>query len=184
MEKFPPLQELHFERADLKLLPTSGIFTAAGLGFTLSLLFFMDQNISAAMVNAPQNKLKKGCAYHLDLLVVGILNAFLTIFGLPMMHGVLPHSPLHVRSLADIEERVEEGHVTEAIENVRENRVTGIVSHFLILATLLLIPLPVAYIPRAVLNGLFLYMAVTSLEGLQIFERILLLFTEQVSYHP
>lgn len=181
MEKFPPLQEIRFEKAKLELLSLSGILTAAGLGFTLSLLFFMDQNISAAMVNAPQNKLKKGCAYHLDLLVVGILNAFLTLFGLPMMHGVLPHSPLHVRSLADIEQRVEEGHVTEVIENVRENRVTGIVSHLLILTTLLLIPLPIAYIPRAVLNGLFLYMAVTSLEGLQIFERILLLFTEQVS---
>lgn len=29
------------------------------------------------------------------------------------MHGVLPHSPLHVRSLADVEERVDGGHVYE-----------------------------------------------------------------------
>lgn len=58
-------------------------------------------------------RLKKGCAYHYDLLVVGILNGFLSLYGLPMMHGVLPHSPLHVRSLADIEERVEEGHLRE-----------------------------------------------------------------------
>lgn len=113
MEKFPPLVDIQFERAPIESLPISGIFTAMGLGFTLSLLFFMDQNISAAMVNAPQNRLKKGCAYHLDLLVVAILNGFLTLYGLPMMHGVLPHSPLHARSLADIEERVEEGHLRE-----------------------------------------------------------------------
>lgn len=58
---------------------------------------------------------------------------------------------------------------------------TGVVAHILVLLSLLLIPYPIAYIPRAVLNGLFLYMAVTSLDGLQVFERILLLVTEQVS---
>lgn len=56
VEKFPPVQEIHFERAQVESLPVSGILTALGLGFTLSLLFFMDQNISAAMVNAPQNR--------------------------------------------------------------------------------------------------------------------------------
>lgn len=68
-----------------------------------------------------------------------------------------------------------------SITNVRETRITGIASHILILASLLLIPYPIAYIPTAVLSGLFLYMAVTSLDGLQIFERLMLLFTEQVS---
>lgn len=58
-------------------------------------------------------RLKKGCAYHLDLMVVGILNSFLSMYGFPWMHGVLPHSPLHVRSLADVEERVDGGHVYE-----------------------------------------------------------------------
>ena len=37
-------------------LSVGAIFGAMGLGFCLSLLFFMDQNISAALVNAPQNK--------------------------------------------------------------------------------------------------------------------------------
>lgn len=56
MEKFPPLVEISFVRARVEFLPWTGILTAMGLGFTLSLLFFMDQNISAAMVSAPQNK--------------------------------------------------------------------------------------------------------------------------------
>ena len=43
------------------------MFLAGVLGFSLSLLFFMDQNISAAMVNSPENRLKKGNAYHWDL---------------------------------------------------------------------------------------------------------------------
>ncbi|PRD38885.1 UNVERIFIED_CONTAM: Sodium bicarbonate transporter-like protein 11 [Trichonephila clavipes] len=167
-------------RAPVEELPWTASIAALGMGFALSLLFFMDQNISAAMVNNPCNKLKKGPAYHLDLFVVGVVNGFLSLYGLPWMHGVLPHSPLHVRSLADVEERVEQGHVYEIIVKVRETRVTGIISHILIGLSIFLLPYPMAYIPTAVLDGLFLYMAITSLNGNQMFERITLLFMEQV----
>lgn len=43
-----------------------------------------------------------------------------------------------------------------------------------------MLPYPLAYIPRAVLDGLLLYMAVTSVNGNEMFERVLLLLTEQV----
>ena len=45
-----------FEMAPLHLLPVGAVLAAAGLGFSLSLLFFMDQNISSALVNAPSNR--------------------------------------------------------------------------------------------------------------------------------
>ena len=60
-----------------------------------------------------QYRLKKGPAFHWDLMVVAIINAFLSIFTFPWMHATLPHSPLHMRSLADVEERVDQGHVYE-----------------------------------------------------------------------
>ncbi|XP_052792339.1 solute carrier family 4 member 11-like [Mya arenaria] len=41
-----------------------------------------------------------------------------------------------------------------------------------------------AYIPTPVLYGLFLYIAVTALDGNQMFERVLLLITEQSAYPP
>merc|ERR1719431_31883 len=56
-------------------LTVGAVFFAALLGFSLSILFFMDQNISAAMVNSPENHLKKGNAYHWDLVVVALINA-------------------------------------------------------------------------------------------------------------
>ncbi|KAK8771758.1 hypothetical protein V5799_024999 [Amblyomma americanum] len=183
-EQFQYSDGFSLERAHVESLPVYGILGALGLGFALSLLFFMDQNISAAMVNNPSNKLKKGTAYHLDLLVVGLLNAGLSLFGLPWMHGVLPHSPLHARCLADLEERVDQGHVHEVVVRSRETRLTGVLSHVLIGLSLLMLPYPLSYIPTAVLNGLFLYMAVTSLIGNQMFERVTLLFMEQAAYPP
>ena len=126
------------------------------------------------------DRLKKGTAYHWDLLVIAVLNIFLTSMGLPMVHGALPHSPLHVKAMADHEDRVDSGHITQTVVHVRETRVTAIFAHILIGLSLLLLPRPLQYIPPAVLDGLFLYLAVTALAGNQLFERIMLLFTEQV----
>lgn len=37
-------------------LPLSAYFVCMGLGFCLSFLFFIDQNITSAVINNPQNK--------------------------------------------------------------------------------------------------------------------------------
>ena len=55
-----------------------------------------------------------------------------TSLGLPWIHGALPHSPLHAQALADKKETVENGHVKEEIDFVRETRVTGVLAHILI----------------------------------------------------
>lgn len=39
----------------------------------LTALFYMDQNISVRVVNNPDNKLKKGSAYNLDMVALGII---------------------------------------------------------------------------------------------------------------
>merc|ERR1719154_2393 len=165
-------------------LTVGAVFFAALLGFSLSILFFMDQNISAAMVNSPENHLKKGNAYHWDLVVVALINAVLSIFGLPFMHAVLPHSPLHVQCLADKETRVTNGYARDVVTYVRETRLTNIFSNILIGISMLFLQYILPYIPKAVLDGLFLYMAVTALYGNQMFERVTLLVTEQAAYPP
>ena len=43
-----------------------------------------------------------------------------------------------------------------------------------------MLPTPLTLIPTMVLDGLFLFMAITALDGNQMFERALLLITEQV----
>ncbi|KAK3732598.1 hypothetical protein QZH41_016073, partial [Actinostola sp. cb2023] len=149
----------------------------------VALVFLVEQNIGSAIVNSPNNsyynRLKKGTAYHLDLLVIGVLNGILSIFGLPWVHAALPHSPLHVRALADVEERVDQGHIFDVIVKVRETRLSILISHVLIGLSMFMIPTPLGYIPTAVLDGLFLFLAITPLSDNQMFERFLLLVTEQ-----
>ncbi|XP_071483927.1 solute carrier family 4 member 11-like [Diadema antillarum] len=181
---FPYHDEDVMKLTEFKGVSIGMVAGSMGLGFCLSLLFFMDQNITSALVNNPANKLKKGTAYHLDLFVVALVNCVVSILGLPWVHAALPHSPLHVRALADVEERVDQGHVYHIIVRVRETRLTLLLSHILIGLSVLMLPLPLQYIPTAVLYGLFLYIAYTALDGNQLFERIVLLITEQAAYPP
>ncbi|XP_062058279.1 solute carrier family 4 member 11 [Lepus europaeus] len=173
-----------FEMAQIHSLSLGAICSAMGLGFLLSLLFFIEQNLVAALVNAPENRLVKGTAYHWDLLLLAIINTGLSLFGLPWLHAAYPHSPLHVRALALVEERVENGHIYETIVNVKETRLTSLGASVLVGFSLLLLPFPLQWIPKPVLYGLFLYIALTSLDGHQLFERVALLLKEQTSYPP
>ena len=66
------------------------------------------------------------------------------------------------------------------IVKVRETRLTSLFSTIMIGLSLLILPV-LSYIPTPVLYGLFLYIAVTALTGNQMFERVMLLITEQVS---
>nr|XP_012610276.1 sodium bicarbonate transporter-like protein 11 isoform X1 [Microcebus murinus] len=181
--RYNPSESL-FEMAQIHSLSLPAISSTMGLGFLLSMLFFIEQNLVAALVNAPENRLVKGTAYHWDLLLLAIINTGLSLFGLPWIHAAYPHSPLHVRALALVEERVENGHIYETIVNVKETRLTSLGASILVGLSLLLLPTPLQWIPKPVLYGLFLYIALTSLDDNQLFQRVALLLKEQTAYPP
>ncbi|XP_066429014.1 solute carrier family 4 member 11 isoform X2 [Eleutherodactylus coqui] len=173
-----------FVLAPIGSLSMGSITSAMGLGFLLSMLFFIEQNIVASLTNAPENRLVKGTAYHWDLLLVALINTGLSVFGMPWIHAAFPHSPMHVRALANVEERVEYGHIYETIVSVKETRLTSLLANILVGLSLFLLPLPLQWIPKPVLYGLFLYIALTSIDGSQLFERVALLLKEQTAYPP
>uniref|UniRef100_A0A8D0GQB9 Solute carrier family 4 member 11 n=1 Tax=Sphenodon punctatus TaxID=8508 RepID=A0A8D0GQB9_SPHPU len=181
---FKEIESNLFVLAPIQSLSIGSVMSAMGLGFLLSMLFFIEQNIVASLTNAPENRLVKGTAYHWDLLLVALINTGLSVFGLPWIHAAFPHSPMHVRALAYVEERVENGHIYETIVSVKETRLTTLVANFLVGLSLLLLPFPLQWIPKPVLYGLFLYIALTSIDGNQLFERVALLLKEQTAYPP
>ncbi len=137
-------------------------------------LVYVDQNITARLVNNADHKLQKGEAYHFDLAVMGVLIGVCSLFGLPWLVAATVRSLSHLRSLATVEEVVTPtGDTRERVIHVRETRVTGLAIHLLIGLSLLLLPV-LQMIPMAVLYGLFLFMGVISIAGNQFFERLTL----------
>ena len=137
-----------------------------------SVLVYLDQNITARLVNSPQHKLIDGVSYHLDLAVVGLLIAGCSMFGLPWLVAATVRSLNHVRSLATYEEvMTPDGERHDRIIHVRSNRLTGVAIHVLIGASLLLLTW-LKVIPMATLYGLFLYMGIVAMKGNQFFERL------------
>jgi mannitol/fructose-specific phosphotransferase system IIA component (Ntr-type) len=156
---------------DLWSVPTWIKLSAIGPAALATVLIFLSQNITARLVNSPQNHLTKGESYHLDLAVVGVLVGICSLFGWPWMVAATVRSLAHVRSLAVFEEKTETDGGGGEIIHVLENRVTAIAIHGLIGASLSVLWL-LAYVPMATLYGIFLFMGFASLHGVQFIERL------------
>ncbi|XP_043865053.1 sodium-driven chloride bicarbonate exchanger isoform X14 [Drosophila mojavensis] len=146
-----------------------------------TILIFMDQQITAVIINRKENKLKKGCGYHLDLFVLSGLIAICSVMGLPWFVAATVLSINHVNSLKLESECSAPGEKPQFL-GVREQRVTHIMIFLTIGGSVLLTP-QLRHIPMPVLFGVFLYMGVASLKGLQFFDRILIMFMP-AKYQP
>ena len=159
-------------------LPLVGL----GFGAFLSLLFFVDHNVTSLLTQASDHYLQKGNAYHYNFLIVGIFNIVMPLFGCPFVTGSLPHSPQFVQALA-IKEHVSNGREnTFRVLAVIENRVAPLLANVLIMGSLFLTPI-FKNIPTATLDGLFLYMGASGLPGNAIYQRAKLFF-QQRRMHP
>ncbi|XP_068609431.1 electrogenic sodium bicarbonate cotransporter 4 [Brachionichthys hirsutus] len=136
----------------------------------VTILIFMDQQISAVIVNRKENKLKKGCGYHLDLFWVGVLMAVCSFMSLPWYVAATVISIAHIDSLKMESESSAPGEQPQFL-GVREQRLTGTLVFVLTGLSVFLAPV-LQYIPMPVLYGVFLYMGVASLSGIQFWERI------------
>uniref|UniRef100_A0A8C2BGF6 Anion exchange protein n=1 Tax=Cyprinus carpio TaxID=7962 RepID=A0A8C2BGF6_CYPCA len=136
----------------------------------VTILIFMDQQITAVIMNRKENKLKKGCGYHLDLFWVGILMAVCSFMGLPWYVAATVISIAHIDSLKMESESSAPGEQPQFL-GVREQRLTGILVFVLTGVSVFLAPI-LQYIPMPVLYGVFLYMGVASLHGIQFWERM------------
>uniref|UniRef100_UPI0009B4DE01 electrogenic sodium bicarbonate cotransporter 4 n=1 Tax=Monopterus albus TaxID=43700 RepID=UPI0009B4DE01 len=136
----------------------------------VTILIFMDQQISAVIINRKENKLKKGSGYHLDLFWVGVLMAVCSFMGLPWYVAATVISIAHIDSLKMESETSAPGEQPQFL-GVREQRLTGTLVFVLTGLSVFLAPV-LQYIPMPVLYGVFLYMGVASLSGIQFWERI------------
>lgn len=143
----------------------------------LTCLFFLDQNISVRVVNARGRKLRKGPAYHLDMMMLAICTFACSICGMPLMCAGTVQSLAHVQALSN----VETVNGTERVVSVVENRLTAFLIHALIFSSLLLLPI-VSRIPMAVISGLFLFLGLNMMNNNDFLARIPYMFMDPTKY--
>ncbi|KFM01687.1 Electrogenic sodium bicarbonate cotransporter 1, partial [Aptenodytes forsteri] len=150
------------------------VYLAAAIpALLVTILIFMDQQITAVIVNRKEHKLKKGAGYHLDLFWVAILMIICSFMGLPWYVAATVISIAHIDSLKMETETSAPGEQPKFL-GVREQRVTGFIVFILTGVSVFMAPI-LKFIPMPVLYGVFLYMGVASLNGVQFMDRLKLL---------
>nr|XP_031528304.1 anion exchange protein 4 isoform X5 [Vicugna pacos] len=139
----------------------------------LSILIFMDQQITAVILNHAKYRLQKGAGFHLDLFCVAVLMLLTSALGLPWYVSATVISLAHMDSLRRESRACAPGEAPSFL-GIREQRLTGLVVFILTGTSIFLAPV-LKYIPMPVLYGIFLYMGVGAISSIQLTKRVQLL---------
>ena len=149
-------------------------------GTIILILFIFDHNVSSIMAQSKEFNLKKGSAYHLDFFVLGICIVCTGILGIPPCNGLIPQAPLHTKSLCVVSKVKRGSKTVDVVDRTYEQRytnlaqaaMTGVVCARPLIGVL-------GKIPNATLDGLFLFMALSSLPGNELWDRVKLVVCEK-----
>ncbi|GFR73377.1 anion exchange protein, partial [Elysia marginata] len=158
-------------------MPFGAILPAA----LIFILLFMETQITEMFIQKKERKLKKGSGYHLDQLILGGITFLGGLLGMPWMCAAAVRTVAHVSALTVYSRTHAPGEKPQLL-GVKEQRVTNFCVHLLIGLSVLLGRI-LREIPVPALFGIFLYLGVSTLNGVQMFERVKLLLMP-VKYHP
>ncbi|XP_033863742.2 anion exchange protein 3-like isoform X2 [Acipenser ruthenus] len=166
---------------DKQPFPIWMMFASAIPALLVFILIFMESQITALIVSKKERRLAKGSGFHLDLLLIVTLGGLCPLFGLPWLTAATVRSITHVNALTVMSKATAPGEKPK-IREVKEQRVTAMMVAVLVGLSIVMADI-LRLIPLAVLFGIFLYMGITSLTGIQLYERMLLLVTPS-KHHP
>nr|QOU09168.1 solute carrier family 4 member 1A [Lateolabrax maculatus] len=141
------------------------------------ILIFLESQITTLIVSKPERKMVKGSGFHFDLLLLVTMGGISSIFGMPWLSAATVRSVTHANALTVMSK----GPKPE-IEKVIEQRISGMLVAIMVGVSIFMEPI-LKMIPMTALFGIFLYMGITSLSGIQMWDRMLLLITPK-KYHP
>ncbi|XP_053090278.1 anion exchange protein 3 isoform X3 [Pangasianodon hypophthalmus] len=166
---------------DKQAFPTWMMGASVVPALLVFILIFMETQITTLIVNKKERRLVKGSGFHLDLLLIVTLGAVCPLFGLPWLTAATVRSVTHVNALTVMSKATAPGE-KPMIQEVKEQRLTGMCVAILVGMSIVMTDV-LRHIPLAVLFGIFLYMGITSLTGIQLYERIALMVTP-AKHHP
>ncbi|CAH1099641.1 unnamed protein product, partial [Psylliodes chrysocephalus] len=164
-----------------KGIPVWIMFASVIPALLVYILLFMETHISELIIGKAERKLKKGSGLHLDIVIICIINVLCGFFGFPWMCAAAVRSIVHTSALTVMSRTHAPGEKPHLIE-VKEQRLSAFFVAIFIGLSVFMAPL-LRLVPMAVVLGIFLYMGVASIDGIQFFDRTKLLFMP-VKHHP
>ncbi|KAG5668130.1 hypothetical protein PVAND_016082 [Polypedilum vanderplanki] len=156
-------------------------FAAIVPAFLAFILIFMETEISELIVGKAERGMKKGNGLHWDIVLLCLCNTVCGIFGMPWHCAATVRSVTHVSAVTIMSTNHAPGD-TPKIVDIKEQRLSGFFVSLMIGLSIFASPL-LQQVPMAVLFGVFLYMGICSMFGVQFFERLRLFFMP-VKHHP
>merc|ERR1719479_735467 len=147
--------------------------------FLLFLVLFIETEICELIMLKKQKK--KGGGLHWDIVLLCFINTLGAIFGGPWICAATVRGVAHVSALTVMSTTHAPGEAPHIVE-VKDQRVSAFMVNLLLGLSVLLSP-ALKQVPFAVLFGVFLYMGVSSINGIQFFDRLTLLLVP-VKHHP
>nr|AAI63932.1 Solute carrier family 4, anion exchanger, member 1 [Danio rerio] len=160
-----------------KTFPVWMMFACVVPAMLVFILIFLESQITTLIVSKPERKMVKGSGFHVDLLLLVFLGGVGSLFGVPWLSAATVRSVTHANALTVMTKGPR-----PQIERVLEQRVSGILVAVMVGVSILMEPI-LKMIPMTALFGIFLYMGITSLSGIQLWDRMLLLITPK-KHHP
>ncbi|XP_046976743.1 anion exchange protein 2 isoform X2 [Vanessa cardui] len=165
----------------LETIPLWATFAMVLPALMVYIIVFMETHIAELIIDKPERRLKKGSGFHMDIVIMSLVNALCGMFGAPWQCVATVRSVSHVSALTIMSTTHAPGDKPHIVE-VKEQRLTGLLVAFLVGISVLASSW-LRLVPMAVLFGVFLYMGISALGGIQFWDRCILLF-KPVKHHP
>lgn len=161
-------------------LPIWAMVAAILPAILLYLLLFMETHI-CELIMMEKTKEAKGAGLHLDIVLLSLINFGCAVLGGPWICAATVRAVSHVSALTVMSTTQAPGEAAK-VESVRDQRVTASMVNILLGISIAMAPI-LKLVPFAVLFGVFLYMGISGMNGVQFFDRVFLCFQPR-KHHP
>lgn len=120
----------HFFVDNFWKVPVQWIFVGVIPAFCVSILLFMETELTGVLLNKDANQLKKGGGYNLDLFMMGLCTGICSLLGLPWMCPGPVRSVQHQKALM-VMSRTHAPGEKPYLEHIKEQRITNLCIHVL-----------------------------------------------------
>ncbi|KAL2932390.1 Boron transporter 4, partial [Bienertia sinuspersici] len=105
-------------------VPGKHILGAFIPGLMIAGLFFFEHNVASNMAQQKDFNLNNPSSYHYDIFLLGLMTLICGLLGLPPSYALLPHSPMHTKSLAVLKRQLLRRKMVESAKESMRQRAT------------------------------------------------------------